>query len=208
MSLLEPRYYDSPDGKKYVSVTTALDQIKEIWIESWRSKVGLEEAHRVMTNAGKWGTDFHDLTLLLDMGIGFEPPPDMKLQADRYLQWKRDNLDGDWISSEKQILNHQWEYGGRIDRLGLRKGFRLPTLFDFKTGNVNRKHFIQMALYREGLILAGIEVDPIMAILRFPPGMTNRTMIMKEIPYDPRHLRAGLWAVGLYYYFKDGKEEE
>lgn len=55
------RYYVTPEGNKYPSVTTILSEWKKKELAKWRKWVGYEEADRIKNFAAKRGTQFHTL---------------------------------------------------------------------------------------------------------------------------------------------------
>ena len=55
------RYYVTPKGDKYPSVTTILSEWKKKELAKWRERVGQEEADRIKNFAAKRGTQFHTL---------------------------------------------------------------------------------------------------------------------------------------------------
>ena len=55
------RYYVTPEGNKYPSVTTILSEWKKKELAKWRKRVGVEEADRIKNFAAKRGTLFHTL---------------------------------------------------------------------------------------------------------------------------------------------------
>lgn len=55
------RYYVTPEGNKYPSVTTILSEWKKKELAAWRKRVGNEEADRIKNFAAKRGTQFHTL---------------------------------------------------------------------------------------------------------------------------------------------------
>jgi genome maintenance exonuclease 1 len=55
------RYYVTPEGNKYPSVTTILSEWKKKELAKWRKRVGAEEADRIKNFAAKRGTQFHTL---------------------------------------------------------------------------------------------------------------------------------------------------
>lgn len=55
------RFYVTPDGKKYPSVTTITSQHNKKSILEWRKRVGEEEATRISTKAAGRGTQVHKL---------------------------------------------------------------------------------------------------------------------------------------------------
>ena len=55
------RYYDTPNGKKLVSITSIISHYQREIFREWRAKVGNDEANRVTKQATSRGTDFHSL---------------------------------------------------------------------------------------------------------------------------------------------------
>lgn len=55
------RYYVTPEGNKYPSVTTILSEWKKKELAEWRRRVGNVEADRIKNFAAKRGTQFHTL---------------------------------------------------------------------------------------------------------------------------------------------------
>lgn len=54
------RYYVTPEGNHYPSVTTVLGKGKEHFIEEWRNAVGHESADKTTLRAGTRGTQLHN----------------------------------------------------------------------------------------------------------------------------------------------------
>ncbi len=55
------RFYLTPDGKRYPSVTTVLGQLSEEGIATWRKNVGDEEADRISKESSTIGTAMHQI---------------------------------------------------------------------------------------------------------------------------------------------------
>jgi hypothetical protein len=56
------RFYTTPEGNIYPSVTTVLSRVGDItWLTKWKERVGEVEAERVLTQAGRRGTAVHEL---------------------------------------------------------------------------------------------------------------------------------------------------
>jgi genome maintenance exonuclease 1 len=55
------RYYVTPDGDRYRSVTTILSKLSAEGIAKWRSKVGEQEANRIANKASNRGTKLHTM---------------------------------------------------------------------------------------------------------------------------------------------------
>jgi len=55
------RYYVTPDGKKYPSVTTVTGMHSAKWVAKWRKNVGEEVANKISSQAANRGTRYHNL---------------------------------------------------------------------------------------------------------------------------------------------------
>jgi hypothetical protein len=55
------RFYQTPTGQKYPSVTTVTGLLNRDHIKLWRERVGAEEANRISTTAAKRGTKMNSL---------------------------------------------------------------------------------------------------------------------------------------------------
>jgi genome maintenance exonuclease 1 len=55
------RFYVTPQGKKYKSVTTVLGELNKVSIAKWRNRVGDQEANKISRLAASKGRSFHTL---------------------------------------------------------------------------------------------------------------------------------------------------
>ena len=55
------RYYVTPKGNKYISVTSILSNISKADIQKWRERVGETEANKITTKASRQGTAVHSI---------------------------------------------------------------------------------------------------------------------------------------------------
>ena len=55
------RHYVTPDGNRYISITTLLSNLSKAGIQKWRDRVGKEEANRITTQASRRGTAVHSI---------------------------------------------------------------------------------------------------------------------------------------------------
>lgn len=56
------RFYTTPDGNVYPSVTTVLGRASDqTWLDDWKKRVGEEQATRISTQAARRGTAVHDI---------------------------------------------------------------------------------------------------------------------------------------------------
>jgi len=55
------RYYVTPDGNHYPSITSVLSQQENLGLEAWKAKVGEKEAKRISRESAHLGTAVHQL---------------------------------------------------------------------------------------------------------------------------------------------------
>ena len=55
------RHYITPNGDKYLSITSLLSQLSKVGIQKWRKRVGEVEANRITTKASRQGTSVHSV---------------------------------------------------------------------------------------------------------------------------------------------------
>ena len=53
------RFYKTPDGKWYPSVTTIVSHISSATLKAWEERVGFEEAEKVRRTSSLRGTKYH-----------------------------------------------------------------------------------------------------------------------------------------------------
>ena len=104
----EGRYYTTPDGNAYPSVTTILGKGSDnSWLKEWEERVGIEEVKRVSGVASTRGTAVHEIAELYL----------------RNLDWKRKQMPVN-IASFLKIKHHLDEH------IGLIAGLELPLYSD------------------------------------------------------------------------------
>ena len=55
------RHYVTPNGNRYVSITTLLSNLSKAGIQKWRERVGEVEANKISTKASRQGTRVHSI---------------------------------------------------------------------------------------------------------------------------------------------------
>ena len=55
------RFYVTPDGNNYPSITTILAQQENLGLEAWKAKVGEKEARRISKESARIGTAVHQM---------------------------------------------------------------------------------------------------------------------------------------------------
>lgn len=150
------RFYTTPTGEKYPSVTTIMP-VKEDVLNEWRNRVGVDEAAKITRRAGNRGTKMHSLCEdylkgnLTDMKIRMLMPFDKMLfgQVRKYLDSYINNV----YCMEQALYSHRLKLAGRVDLIAEWKG-RLA-IIDFKTSIKEKNedwitnYFVQCTAYAE-----------------------------------------------------------
>lgn len=150
------RFYTTPTGEKYPSVTTIMP-VKEDVLNEWRDRIGADEAAKVLRRAGNRGTKMHSLCEnylkgnLTDMKIRMLMPFDKMLfgQVRKYLDSYINNI----YCMEQALYSTRLKLAGRVDLVAEWKG-RLA-IIDFKTSIKEKKedwitnYFVQCTAYAE-----------------------------------------------------------
>ena len=55
------RFYVTPEGERYPSITTILSELTKADIQKWRTRVGEKEANRIVAQASRRGTAVHSV---------------------------------------------------------------------------------------------------------------------------------------------------
>jgi genome maintenance exonuclease 1 len=150
----EQRFYQTPDGNKYPSVTTVLSEMSDkTAIMEWRKRVGEEEANRVSGRATRRGTAVHSLLekFVLNEEIDFsDTMPLNKTMYNQIAKHLEQHVD-DVRSSEGQLFSHKLKIAGSVDLVASYKGE--PAIIDFKTSTKPKRkewienYFLQATMY-------------------------------------------------------------
>lgn len=125
------RYYTSPNGDKFPSITTVLSVDSENDIEAWRDRVGHDEADRISNRARRRGTMMHDALESYVMNV--DPTFSHPLIEFLYTQIKfelDDNL-GLVYAVEAPLYSEHLGLAGRGDLIARWKG--KPSIIDYKS---------------------------------------------------------------------------
>ena len=122
------RFYKTPEGNLYPSVTTVLSSIPNPGLDAWRKAVGDEEADKVSKRATRRGTALH--TYCEDYLNGKNPKLDVfDKMAYTGLSNHLDFIEP--IAIEEQLYSDRLRVAGTLDCLGKYKGELY--IIDFKT---------------------------------------------------------------------------
>lgn len=147
------RYYKTPDGQLYPSVTTVTSSFKKQYIEEWKARVGEQEANRISRKATTRGTALH---LMCENYLANKPdykrgamPPIIELfnkikpTIDEHIEVV--------YGIELALFSHELKTAGRTDLFCRFMG--LNTILDFKSANKTKReediedYFVQATTY-------------------------------------------------------------
>lgn len=165
------RYYLTPTGQKYPSVTTVLGSGNKSWLYEWRARVGEEEAKRISTRAATRGTKMHlicEKYLQNEENFWGKSPPlarDMFCSIQKYI----DNIE-EVYGNEIALYSHELMTAGRIDVFCKMGGKRV--ILDFKTSSRKKtekeieSYFLQTTTYAMMIKeLKGIDVPKVVVLI-------------------------------------------
>jgi len=132
------RFYSSPTGNRYPSITTVLGELSRDSISDWRARVGPEEADKISGRASRRGTAVHDI---LEKYVNNEVIPDNTLPHIKhsYLKLKPilDKNLTEVYGQEVALYSDMIELAGRVDCVGMWNG--VPSVIDYKTSRKPKK---------------------------------------------------------------------
>jgi len=147
------RYYVTPDGKKYPSVTTVASFSTAKQIKQWRERVGQEKATRISTQASVRGTAVHKLCEDYINNVEDYTKGHMPANIESFntlkpvLNEKIDNV----VMQEAPLYSHYLKVGGQVDCIAEWDG--KLSIIDFKTSRKIKKkewignYFMQCSAY-------------------------------------------------------------
>ena len=168
------RFYVSPTGDKYPSVTTVTGLLTRDHIKLWRERVGAEEANRVSTQAARRGTKMHSLFeqyLRQEEEIVFENVLDQSMF--NAVQPVLDEIVP--FALEAGMWSDSLQMAGQVDCVGVWDN-RL-SIIDFKTSSKYKEEYMadpwfhQMTAYAIMVEeLTGEVIDSIVAVVAVDGG--------------------------------------
>ena len=151
-SIKGKRFYVTPEGNKYPSITTVLSDRNKEGIVKWRESVGNDVANQVMRQAASRGTAVH--TLIENYLNNEELSKQDVLPVALFVTMKSelDNINNIRIQ-EGGLYSDKLKVAGRVDCIAEYKG--KISVIDFKTSTKEKKeewvenYFIQGSAYCE-----------------------------------------------------------
>ena len=144
------RFYVTPEGKKYPSITTVLSGRSKEGITRWRESVGNDVANQIMRSAAKRGTAVHQLVEDYLNNKELSKQDVLPLALFTLLKPELDNINNIRIQ-EGGLYSDEYGVAGRVDCIADYKG--KLSVIDFKTSTKEKKeewvenYFIQGSAY-------------------------------------------------------------
>ena len=148
------RYYTTPEGKHYPSVTTVTGMLNAKWIKKWRKAVGEEKANKISRKAAVRGTRYHQLkedflnNVLTEERLKSATPLDlMMFNQTKHVTSKL----GDIYMLEGSMYSNEIEMAGRVDCIA--EFQNKLSVIDFKTSTKHKtpskikNYFLQETAY-------------------------------------------------------------
>ena len=168
------RYYDTPDGKKLVSITSVTSFHNREIFREWRAKVGNEEANKITKQSTSRGTDMHTLVehhLKNEKLPKVQPLSEMLFRQAKSELAKIDNI----LVQEEPLFSYQLGVAGTPDCIAEYEGEL--AIIDFKTSKKPKPeewiehYYVQCAAYACMLYeMTGIMVKKFVIIMSCEDG--------------------------------------
>lgn len=185
------RFYVTPEGNKYPSVTTVLSNTGDkSWVEAWKQQVGSAKAKAITERATRRGTAVHDM---IERYLKNEPHPadghershvglfnQIKLLLNRQL--------GEIRAQEIPLYSDTLQIAGRVDCVAEYDG--VLSIVDFKTSTNPKKdaesiedYFIQCTAYAVMYYeMYGVPIEQLVIVMAVENSMVP--MIFKGEIFD------------------------
>jgi len=144
------RFYVTPEGKKYPSITTVLSGRNNEGIVKWRESVGNDVANQIMRQAASRGTAVHNLVENYLNNEELSKQDVLPTALFTLLKPELDNINNIRIQ-EGGLYSDEYGVAGRVDCIAEYKG--KLSVIDFKTSTKEKKeewvenYFIQGSAY-------------------------------------------------------------
>lgn len=127
------RFYETPDGNKYPSITTVLSHFSAKGIAEWRRRVGAEVANKITTQAARSGTSVHQMAEDHLNNIEWKTEKTMPFDIETFLKIKPvlDNRVDNIYAQEKPMYSDHLGLAGTVDCVADFDG--KLSVIDFKT---------------------------------------------------------------------------
>lgn len=183
------RLYETPEGKRYPSVTTVLGKMTDkSALEAWKKRVGEEEAARVSARAATRGTNIHTMCENYVLGNEVDTSMPHNMMMFRQIKMALDDKVDMIRATECTLYSDHLKVAGTCDLIADYDG-RL-SIIDYKTSSkLKRKewiegYFLQASLYSYMLWeMTGILVKDIVIIIGVDDSLEPQVFIERPQNY-------------------------
>ena len=190
------RYYTTPTGEKYPSVTTVIGKYSDKrGLHEWRKRVGEAEANRVSTQAASRGTRVHTILEKYVMNDPTYLDGIMPTNKVMFMDMKKilDESVDEVYGVEHPLYSHKLRTAGKTDLVARFNGIK--SIVDFKTASREKTedfitgYFLQSTCYAMMISeRTGVHV-PQIAILIGVDGYGAQLFVKKTVDYVPAVLK-------------------
>ena len=185
------RFYVTPEGNEYPSITTVLSPRNKEGLMKWRKKVGEKVANHICNKAATRGTKVHKMCEDYLNGEDMTHHKKDFLPYCLFNELKDKTFDNinEVIAQEAVLFSDKYRVAGRTDLIAEYKGEL--SIVDFKTSTNERKdsynenYYIQTAAYAEMFEeLTGIPINQIVILVVTENG-TVQDFVKRKHEYLP-----------------------
>lgn len=187
------RFYTTPDGEKYPSITTILGSGPKPWLDAWKASLGKEKADKETQRCADRGTSLHDMVEKYLKNV--EDPTDGHDRANvglfNQIKMQLRSRVGEIRAQEIPLYSHTLKVAGRVDCVAEYDG-RLA-IIDFKTANqvktedMIEDYFLQCTAYAIMYYeMYGVPIDDIVVIIAVEKSMMPLVFKREIFDYVPK----------------------
>lgn len=171
------RFYVTPNGDKYPSITTLLSAAEKPWLAEWRNSLGEKKANKEMKRAADRGTAVH---LMIERYLNNEDNPTEGQRNEHISEFNSVRLKLKKINNillqEAALYSDTLKVAGRVDCIAEYDG--ILSVIDFKTSTNDKNesmiqdYFLQTTAYSIMLEeMYGIQANQVVIIMSTERGI-------------------------------------
>lgn len=182
------RFYITPEGNKYPSITTILGSVEKPWLQDWRNSLGAAKADKEMKRAADRGTAVH---AMIEKFLDNDPDPTFGYAAEHTVDFRQLRLRlkkvNNILTQETPLWSDTLRAAGRVDCVGEYEG--QLAIIDFKTSTNDKRadaiedYYLQTTAY--ALMFEeryGIKIDNLVILMSVEKGAVP--LVFKK-PIEP-----------------------
>mgnify|MGYP000029224441 CR=1 FL=1 len=178
------RYYETPEGNEYPSVTTILGAKEKPHLDRWRKMLGEDKAAKETKRCADRGTAVHEMAEKFlnndpEATKGYKPVYVGDFNKLRFALNKIDNI----RSQEVGLYSDTFKYAGTVDCVAEYMG--VPSVIDFKTSTNNKTFDMVQDYFKQCTAYAlaweertGELIEDIVVLIAVEKGLTP--LVFKE----------------------------